>query len=121
MGDLQYLISEDIPFYIASATLPHAVLLDIIDILHLQSGKTEKILRSNDRPDIHLMVQGLTFPANSFKDLSFLISDGEDGIMGLGLDSLEKDDVMVEIDEVKEDIEEGGELEVKDDGDLDIF
>jgi superfamily II DNA helicase RecQ len=76
MGDLRYLISKDIPFYIASATPPHAVLLDIIDILCLQPVKTEKILCSNDRPDIYLMVQGLTFPANSFKDLSFLISDG---------------------------------------------
>jgi superfamily II DNA helicase RecQ len=55
MGDLRYLISEDIPFYIASATLPPAVLLDVIDILRLRPGKTEKILRSNDRPDIHLM------------------------------------------------------------------
>jgi superfamily II DNA helicase RecQ len=58
MGDLRYLISEDIPFYIASATLPHAVLLDIINILRLRPGKTEKILHSNDRPDIHLMVRG---------------------------------------------------------------
>jgi hypothetical protein len=45
----------------------------------------------------------------------------EDGIMGLGLDSLEEDDVMVEIDEVEKDIEESGELEVEDDGNLDIF
>lgn len=73
MGDLQYLISKDIPFYNASATLPPAVLLDIINILHLQLGRTEKILCSNDRPEIHLMVWGLTFPAHSFKDLAFLI------------------------------------------------
>lgn len=80
MGDLRYLISEDIPFYIASATLPPAVLLDVIDILRLRPGKTEQILRSNDRPDIHLMVRGLTFPANSFKDLAFLVSNGhQDG------------------------------------------
>ena len=82
LGDLRYLlvISEDIPFYIASATLPPAVLLDIIDILRLRPGKTETILRSNDRPDIHLMVRGLTFPANSFKDLAFLIPNGyQDG------------------------------------------
>jgi hypothetical protein len=45
----------------------------------------------------------------------------EDGIMGLGLDSLKEDDAIVEMDEVEEDIEEGGELEVEDDGDLDIF
>ena len=56
MGDLRYLISEDIPFYVASATFPPPVLLDVIDILRLQPGKTEKILRSNDRPEIHLMV-----------------------------------------------------------------
>ena len=76
MGDLRYLISEEIPFYITSATLPPAVLLDIIDILRLRPGKTEQILRSNDRPDIHLMVRSLTFPANSFKDLAFLVSNG---------------------------------------------
>ena len=75
MRDLRYLISEDIPFYIASATLPPAVLLDVIEILCLRPGKTEKILRSNDRPEIRLMVRGLTFPANSFKDLAFLMTN----------------------------------------------
>jgi superfamily II DNA helicase RecQ len=75
MGDLRYLISEDIPFYVASATLPPAVLLDVSDILRLRPGKTEKILRSNDRPEIRLMVRGLTFPANSFRDLAFLMSN----------------------------------------------
>ena len=79
MGDLRYLISENIPFYIASATLPPAVLHDVIDILRLRPGKTEQILCSNDRPDIHLMVRGLTFPANSFKDLAFLVSNGHQG------------------------------------------
>ncbi|KAF8991933.1 P-loop containing nucleoside triphosphate hydrolase protein, partial [Cyathus striatus] len=34
---------------------------------------TDYILCSNDRPEIALMVRRLVYPANSFKDLSFLI------------------------------------------------
>lgn len=38
--------------------------------------KTQLILRSNDRPEISLVVRGLKFPASSFRDLEFLIPDG---------------------------------------------
>ena len=76
VGDLRYLIPETIPFYVASATLPPAILLDVIEILRLRPDKTECIIRSNDRPEIHLMVRGLTFPVSSFKDLHFLIPRG---------------------------------------------
>lgn len=65
-----------IPFYVASATLPASVLLDVVEILRLRSENIEHIIRSNDRPDIHLMVRGLVFPANSHKDLAFLIPAG---------------------------------------------
>ena len=47
-----------------------------------------------------------------------------EGTMGLGLDIPAEDDLMVEMDEAEdggEDIEEGGELEVEDDGDLDVL
>jgi superfamily II DNA helicase RecQ len=76
VGSLRYLIPDAIPFYVASATLPASVLLDVVDILRLRSENIEHIIRSNDRPDIHLMVRGLVFPANSFKDLTFLIPKG---------------------------------------------
>lgn len=75
VGSLRHIISETIPFYVASATLPPSVLLDIIDILRLRTDKTEHIIRSNDRPEINLLVRALVFPANSFKDLAFLIPD----------------------------------------------
>lgn len=75
LGSLRYLIPETIPFYVASATLPSLVLLDVIDILRLRPDKTELILRSNDRPEIQLVIRGLRYPANSFKDLAFLIPD----------------------------------------------
>lgn len=75
VGALRYLIPECIPFYVASATLPSPTLLDIADILKLRKGQTENIMCSNDRPEINLMVRGLAFPANSFRDLDFLIPD----------------------------------------------
>lgn len=76
IGALCYLIPESIPFYIPLATLPPIVLSDIVDILRLRPNKTEYIIRSNDRPEINLVVRSLNFPANSFKDLAFLISEG---------------------------------------------
>jgi superfamily II DNA helicase RecQ len=76
VGDLRYLIPEIIPFYVASATLPPAILLDVAEILRLRHDMTEHIIRSNDRPEISLMVRGLTFPASSYKDLDFLIPRG---------------------------------------------
>jgi len=75
LGALCYLIQKHVPFYVASATLPLPILLDITDILQLRLDKTEQIFRSNDRPEISLMVRGLVSPANSFQDLAFLIPD----------------------------------------------
>ncbi|KAF9462525.1 P-loop containing nucleoside triphosphate hydrolase protein, partial [Collybia nuda] len=50
----------------------HAVIINP-ELLILRPEKTEQILRSNDRPDIRLMVRGLVFPAGSYRDLAFLI------------------------------------------------
>jgi ATP-dependent DNA helicase RecQ len=52
VGALRYLIPETIPFYVASATLPPNILLDVTNILHLRRNETENIIRSNDRPEI---------------------------------------------------------------------
>jgi superfamily II DNA helicase RecQ len=73
IGNLRYLIPEKIPFYVASATLPPTVLLDIIEILKLCPQNTVHIIYSNDRPEIRLMVRGLVCAASSFQDLGFLI------------------------------------------------
>ena len=80
LGSLRYLIPEHVPFYVPSATLPPMILLDIAEILHLRPDQTEYILRSNDRPEIRLVVRSLTFTAKSFQDLCFLVPDNfEDG------------------------------------------
>ena len=76
LGELRYLIPERIVFYVASATLPLPILLDVVDILRIRLDQTEQILRSNDRPETSLLVHRLTFSAKSFQDLSFLILEG---------------------------------------------
>ncbi|KAG6914774.1 hypothetical protein DXG01_015419 [Tephrocybe rancida] len=76
LGNLRYLIPETIPFYVVSATLPTPILLDVVELLRLHPDATEQILCSNDRPEISIMVQGLKYPANSYKDLMFVISEG---------------------------------------------
>jgi superfamily II DNA helicase RecQ len=73
LGNLRYLIPEKIPFYVASATLPPPVLIDINGILRLRSENTVHIIYSNERPEIRLMVRGLVCAVGSFEDLAFLV------------------------------------------------
>jgi hypothetical protein len=62
--------------------------------------------------------QHIVMTKKGFEDAAGDVVMGEeDGVMGM-----EEDDLMVETDEANEDVddvEEGGELDVKDDGDLD--
>ncbi|KAF9496758.1 hypothetical protein BDN71DRAFT_1388725 [Pleurotus eryngii] len=65
--------AKNIPFYVASATLPKSVLHEISQVLQLWKSSTKYILQSNDWPEVSLLVQPLVYPANSFKDLQFLL------------------------------------------------
>lgn len=68
-------ILTDIPIYVASATLPPPILDKVCSHLQLQAGNTEVIHRSNDRPNINIIVRGLKHAANTYRDLSFLIPE----------------------------------------------
>ncbi|KAJ7677684.1 P-loop containing nucleoside triphosphate hydrolase protein [Mycena polygramma] len=76
VGRLRYLIPRDIPFVLVSATLPPAVLTDVMNILQVSLKKVEIIRRSNDRPNINLVVREMKYSMSSFKDLAFLIPEG---------------------------------------------
>ncbi|KAJ7017638.1 hypothetical protein C8F04DRAFT_978925, partial [Mycena alexandri] len=73
---LRYLIPRTIPFVIVSATLPPAVLSDVMTVLQVLPNKCTVIRRSNDRPNIHIVVREMQYAMNSFKDLAFLIREG---------------------------------------------
>jgi superfamily II DNA helicase RecQ len=73
VGMIRYLISDPIPFYVASATLPTPLITEIRRLLHMSPENTTQLLCSNERPDIALMVRELSCPSSSFEDLAFLI------------------------------------------------
>ncbi|KAH9951073.1 P-loop containing nucleoside triphosphate hydrolase protein [Amylocystis lapponica] len=73
LGRLRFIIPDTIPFYVASATLPTPILVDVMEILNLRSARTQYILRSNDRPDVHLAVRKMQYAASSYNDLNFVI------------------------------------------------
>ncbi|KAJ7881890.1 P-loop containing nucleoside triphosphate hydrolase protein [Mycena leptocephala] len=75
VGRLRFLIPRSIPFVIVSATLPLAVLSDVMHTLQVQPDKVTIIRRSNDRPNIHLSIREMKYPMGSFKDLAFLIPE----------------------------------------------
>jgi len=72
---LRYLLPKDIPFYVTSATLPPLILHDVMDILRIRKDNVHMFQRSNDRPNVHLVVRQMAHPANSFLDLAFLIPE----------------------------------------------
>ncbi|KAJ7750546.1 P-loop containing nucleoside triphosphate hydrolase protein [Mycena metata] len=75
VGHLRFLIPRSIPFVIVSVTLPPAVLSDVMHTLQVLPGKVTVIRRSNDRPNIHLVVREMKYSMSSFMDLAFLIKE----------------------------------------------
>jgi superfamily II DNA helicase RecQ len=56
-GNLRHLIPRRIPFFITSATLPPRVLGDVMAMLDMRMDNTYLFLRSNDCPNVHLVVR----------------------------------------------------------------
>ncbi|KAG6906877.1 hypothetical protein DXG01_011523 [Tephrocybe rancida] len=77
IGNLRYLlgVATKVPFYVASATLPPHILDNISGILQLRPDATEKVICSNDHPNIHLVVRPMEHAINTYRDLAFLIPD----------------------------------------------
>ncbi|KAG1785764.1 P-loop containing nucleoside triphosphate hydrolase protein [Suillus plorans] len=69
LGRLRWLVPPHVVFHVASATLPRHVLHDVKSILHMQDHRTTEARRTNDRPNIHLMVIEMLDPLNSMHDL----------------------------------------------------
>ena len=71
VGMLRFL-APGIPFYITSATIPHKMLQDIKETLHIPSTSL-LFQRSNDRHNIAFCVKKMKHPMSSFEDLAFLV------------------------------------------------
>ncbi|KAL1749599.1 P-loop containing nucleoside triphosphate hydrolase protein [Schizophyllum commune] len=72
-GRIRQLIGTHVPFYLTSATLPKAVLADVFQNLNIRASDVDVIHRSNDRPNIHLVVRRMQHGASSYRDLDFVL------------------------------------------------
>lgn len=75
LGLLRYAIPASVPLFLTSATLPPVLLRDVRRLLHIRPNPYEEIM-SNDRPNVAIMVRKITYPLNTFWDLSFLVPEG---------------------------------------------
>jgi superfamily II DNA helicase RecQ len=80
LGQLDLLILECIPFYAPSATRRAGMLQHVKKTLCLPSEDTIEILRSNDRPNLHIKASFMQHAAYTYQDLKFLLwNDPETG------------------------------------------
>lgn len=68
-----------IKFLITSATLPRFVLTDVLGILHITPDQLFTIHRSNDRPNVAIVVREIQHSLTSFADLDFLVDGWASG------------------------------------------
>lgn len=74
LGSLRWLVPDNTPSYLTSATLPGHILSDTLSKLGLQGSDRPKILhRSNDRRNIRLAVRPIKHTQTSYYDLAYLV------------------------------------------------
>ncbi|THG96024.1 hypothetical protein EW026_g5739 [Hermanssonia centrifuga] len=72
---LRHRLQKDIPFALASATLPTLIRQDISKVVRLRKEGLVCISRPTDRPNVHLVVRRIHHALSSYKDLGLVIPD----------------------------------------------
>lgn len=70
LGDLRWFLPDHAALHVVSATMPPHILADVKTKLRTRPYNFVKIIRSNDRPNINLIVTEMKFPRNSMHDLT---------------------------------------------------
>lgn len=63
----------NVPLYLSSATMPPEMITRLKHVFRLGDRDTEVFIRSNDRPNIALVVRPMEHPKDSYEDLAFLV------------------------------------------------
>ena len=74
LGWLRFILPDRVRFVLISATLPRLVLTPVLTHLGITSSELYALRLSNDRNSIALVVRKMQYPADSFRDLDFLVS-----------------------------------------------
>lgn len=79
--DLSRLHSQlpGLTFHITSATLPQYIMDDVLQTLNIKRAELFFLHRSNDRPNLAIVVREIQHPLNSFADLDFLVDGWASG------------------------------------------
>ena len=75
LGRLRHLLPDTVLIAIVSATLPATLRPDVVSVLGITGKDLHTIQLSNDRSNVSLVVRKMKYPANSYKDLYFLVQD----------------------------------------------
>lgn len=70
---LKWLVPNHIRFHVASATMTPYLIRDVKALLQIEPRETVIIRRSNDRPNIHLMVEKMQHSAKSLIDVDRIL------------------------------------------------
>ncbi|TFY60048.1 hypothetical protein EVG20_g7563 [Dentipellis fragilis] len=79
IGRLRHIIPIRVPFYITSATLPTLVLKDVKKVLDFVPGSSRTFQRTNDRPNVCLVICKLQCALGGYEDLAFLVNGWKPG------------------------------------------
>ncbi|KAF8835722.1 hypothetical protein BDN67DRAFT_912477, partial [Paxillus ammoniavirescens] len=70
LGNLRWFLPDHTTFHVVLATMPPYIISDVKTKLRMRSYNLAKIIRSNDHPNINLIVEEMKFPRNSMHDLT---------------------------------------------------
>lgn len=73
LGRLRWILPSHVRFHVVSATMPELVLDDVKTKLNMRPETTTVIKCSNDRPNIHIMVEEMQYSPNSIHDIEQIL------------------------------------------------
>jgi superfamily II DNA helicase RecQ len=73
LGKLCYRLPKRVHFHLVTATCPPSMLRQLKEKLHMDEDNTVVVRRSNDRPNIHLVIEEMQHPINSWHDLNQIL------------------------------------------------
>ncbi|KAG1837238.1 P-loop containing nucleoside triphosphate hydrolase protein [Suillus subluteus] len=72
LGNIRWYLPDHVTVHVVSATMPPHILADVISRLRIQPYNLARVTRSNNRPNISIIVEEMMFPRNTMHDLTHL-------------------------------------------------
>ncbi|KAG2335653.1 P-loop containing nucleoside triphosphate hydrolase protein, partial [Suillus weaverae] len=70
LGNIRWYLPDHVSVHVVSATMPPHILADVTSTLRIRSHNVARVTRSNNRPNISLIVEEMKFPRNTMHDLT---------------------------------------------------